>query len=434
MGYIEKRGKSSWRITATAKTASGPQPVRMTLHMDPSLPESVQRRDAERELRNLEKRLSAEASTSYTVRDWSEYWVTKLLGPDCSPVTVSNYRYLLSSRINPTLGNYLLEDLTPAILTDWMLQVRTDKRKTTRKPDEDLSRPRRKREEAALKTAKQLQKPLSAKTALNYYACMSTMLEAAVRLGHLEHNPMDRVQRPRQKKNTRSKSRLSEESAIQLIELLQEVPFEQRHFRLAVLLALLCSLRLGEVGAIMYRDIDWERSTIRVDRALKYTSETGSFVAAPKTDSALREITLPQSMMDILRQARDDDQEVQVNLGIEDEEAGRPYRYHDNGYIIHSLYGKPLNKDTPSKWFRRFADAHGYKGITFHDLRHAHASILVAHNVDIAAIASRMGHSDATVTLSTYTHPFAAQDQHAAEILDTLLTRSTHPAADPDIS
>ena len=101
--------------------------------------------------------------------------------------------------------------------------------------------------------------------------------------------------------------------------------------------------------------------------------------------------------------------------------------------IIHNRFGQPLNKDTPSKWFRRWADAQGYPQITFHDLRHAHASILVANNVDIAAIASRMGHSDATVTLSTYTHPFEIHDRLAADVLDKLLQPDPQKApADPD--
>ena len=432
MGYIEKRGASSWRICASVRTPLGQLlEDRYTVRMDPSLPESVQRQDAEQELRKAEKRLQQQAGTSWTVRSWSREWIDKLLKPDASPVTISNYEYLLNSRILPALGDYPLEDLTPALLTDWMIKLRSDARKTTRKPETQLARARRESEERALVPKSKLQKPLSAKTALNYYGCRSAMLAAAVRLGFIEHNPMDRVQRPKQKKN--HKRRLTEEDAVRLIRALDDLPPEDRCYRLAVLLALLCGLRLGEVTALRYTDISWKKQTISIGRSRKYTSANGTFEADPKTDSAVRTIALPPSMIDLLTENWDQDAMDQIDYGIEDEKAGRPYRYKSTGMIIHNRFGQPLNKDTPSKWFRKWADAQGYPQITFHDLRHAHASILVAHNVDIAAIASRMGHSDATVTLSTYTHPFEIHDRLVADVLDKLLQPDPQKApADPD--
>ena len=431
MGYIEKRGKNTWRISTHTKTVSGKtEHIHVTLHMDPALSESVQRQDAQRELELLENRLAAEAETARTVRGWSEEWLTKLIRPDASPVTIANYRFLLDSRILPILGDYALKDLTPAILTDWLIRIRSDQRKTTRKKDEDLTRDRRPKEQSSLIPAGKLKKPLSAKTALNYYACLSTMLAAAVRMGYLDYNPMDRVQRPRQKRNA-SRKTLSEEDATQLIQLLDDLPPEDQCYRLAVLLALICGLRLGEVGALKYTDINWDQQTIDISRALKYTPATGSFTADPKTDAAVRTITLPPSMITLLKDARDQDAMEEIDISAEDEEAGRPYRYQSNHLIVHGRFGRPMNKDTPSKWFRRFADANGFPDTTFHDLRHAHASILVSNNVDIAAVASRMGHSDATVTLSTYTHPYDAHDRQAAAILDHLLQPDQQPDQRP---
>lgn len=432
MGYIEKRGKNSWRIYASVKSPTGAiLEDRITVRMDPSLPESVQRRDAEQELRRLEKHLQHEAGTAWTVRTWSEEWISKTLRPDASPVTIANYQYLLDSRILPILGDYSLEDLTPAILTDWLIRIRSDARKTTRKPETQLMRARRESEERALIPKSKLLKPLSAKTALNYYGCLSAMLAAAVRMGYLEYNPMDRVQRPRQKKN--HKRMLAEEDALQLIRALNDLPQEDRCYRIAVLLALLCGLRLGEVSALRYTDLNWQKQTISIGRSLKYTTETGSFEADPKTDSAIRTITLPASMIALLKSSWEDDYCDWLDCSIEAENLGRPSRYHNLNLIVHGPLGRQMYKDTPSKWFRRFADSLGYTSITFHDLRHAHASILVAHNVDIAAVASRMGHSDATVTLKTYTHPFTAHDQIAANVLDKLMNPDP-PAPAPHVT
>lgn len=429
MGAIEKRGKNTWRISSWTKTDHGPQQVRMTLHMDPSLPEDVQRQDARRELAKLELRLSAPAR-SFTLREWSKEWLTKHQ-PDNSAVTISNYRQLLNSRILPLLGDVPLQDLTPARLTDWMLTVRSSPRKTTRLPDEQLSRPRRKSEK--LLPPSKLSQPLSAKTLLNYYGCMSSMLQVAVRMGYLEYNPMDRVQRPKQKK--KKQIPVNEQKAVQLLRDIMNVDETQRCYRTAVLLALTCSLRLGEVGGLMWSDFDYYAQTLNVSRALKYTPERGSFIDAPKSAAAERVIALPPSLVEYLDGEHRADSFAQIEYYTSDipEDQLKDFTV---SWIVHGPLGRQLNKDTPSKWFTRFVRDHGYGKFTFHDLRHAHASILVAHNIDIATVAARMGHSDSNVTLATYTHPVAQRDQAAAQVLEDLLVPllppPEEPAADPE--
>ena len=427
MGTVEKRGKNSWRIGTQVKVAGRWQWVRIPLRMDPALPEDAQRRQAERELRILEARLACEPEDMPTLRQWSETWLTKHLDQDASPVTVANYRYLLSSRILPQLGDKPLIDLTPAILTDWLYNLRKDKRKTTRLPDDQLKHDRRGGRQ--LLTDAQLAKPLSVKTALNYYGCMKTMLAAAVRIGLLEYNPMDRVQRP--KKRKKKKATLPEEEVIALLQLI--ITEAETPLKLAVLLAMLCSLRLGEVGALKYTAVDWKAGTITVDRSLKYTPATGAFIAETKTDAGDRIVTLPPSMIRILKDAMWQDAA---------EEQDDPEAWRGSGYIVHSRHGARANKDTPSKWFRKFADAHGFQGLTFHGLRHVHATILLQHNVDLQSVSSRMGHADPSVTLRAYADAMPARDQDAAADMDRLLLSASadpdappaDPAADPDLS
>ena len=426
MGSVEKRGKNSWRISTQVKIAGRWQWVRATLHMDPDLPEDTQRRDALRELKKLEARLAGELDETPTLRQWADEWLTRHLDPDASPVTVSNYRYLLDSRILPVLGDLPLPDLTPARLTDWLHNLRKDPRKTTRLPDEKLKRPRRQAEAAAL--AKPSAKPLSVKTALLYYGCMKTMLAAAVRLGKLEYNPMDRVQRP--KKRKKKTVSLPEDEIITLLQLI--LTEADPPLRLAVFLAMLCSLRLGEVGALQYSAVNWDAGTITVSRALKYTPATGAFIAETKTEAGDRVITLPPTMLRILREAMWND----VMEAQDDPDAWRGDRY-----IVHSRHGARVSKDTPSKWFRKFADAHGFQGVTFHDLRHIHASFLLQHNIDLQSVSVRMGHADPSVTLRVYADALPARDREAAAAMDRLLISSgalpDPPAdlpADPDPS
>ena len=418
MGTVEKRGKNSWRISTQIKVRNEWQWVRVTLRMDPNLSEEVQRRDANRELKKLEARLAGELDETPTLREWSETWLTKHLDMDTSPVTIANYRYLLDSRILPQLGDKLLPDLTPVVLTDWLYNLRKDKRKTTRLPDDQLKGPRR--GSRPLISDAQLSKPLSAKTAQNYFGCMKTMLAAAVRVGLLDYNPMDRVQRP--KKRKKKPVTLPEEEVVHLLKLIiTEAPTP---LKLAVLLAMLCSLRLGEVGALTYFNVDWNNCTITVDHALKYTPATGAFIAETKTEAGDRIVTLPPSMLKIMRDAMWDDVE---------EETDYPETWVGGNWIVHSRHGARVNKDTPSKWFRKFADAHGFQDVTFHDLRHIHASFLLQHHIDPVSVSSRMGHSDPSVTLKVYADAMPARDQDAAAAMDQLLiTSGAEPApADP---
>lgn len=422
MGTVEKRGRNSWRIGTQVKIGTEWQWVRIPLRMDPELSEDAQRRAAERELRKLEDRLAGRPAEVPTVREWSETWLTKHLSQDASPVTVSNYRYLLNSRILPQLGDLPLTDLTPARLTDWLYNLRKEPRKSTRLPDDKLKRPRRQGEQ--LITDAQAAKPLSAKTAQNYLGCVKTMLAAAVRVGLLEYNPADRVQGPKRRK--KKKTTLPEAEVIALLQLI--ITEAETPLKLAVLLAMLCSLRLGEVGALKYSDIDWDAGTITVDRSLKYTPADGAFISEPKTDAGDRVITLPPSMVRILRDAMWDDVMEAQDL---------PEKWKGAFWIVHSRHGARVNKDTPSKWFRKFADDHGFQGLTFHGLRHVHASMLLQHRVDLQSVSVRMGHSDPSVTLRAYADAMPARDQEAAATMDRLLLATgsvvpAEPAADPE--
>lgn len=406
MGTIERRGKGSWRVSVRVNTPDGPRVVRETVHVDPDLSEKRQRREAEAALNRLQAAVDAGekgAEIHYTVRAWSDFWLENEIRPNCSPVTYGNYRYLLDSRILPALGDERLENLTAVSLTAWMAALREEKKRTTRVPDDQLAHKRSPSQRLSGRAG-----GLSAKTLLNYYACMDAMLASAVRMRILPYNPMGGVPRPRARK--KRAAFLTEEEAVQLLRCLTDEP--NICYRAALLLALICGLRLGEVCALKLSDVDWEHSTIDISRALKYVPRQGAIIDAPKTDAAQRIITLPAAMIAVLRQ---------VQAEADENKRLAPNIWQDEGWIVHGWDGRRLSHDTPSKWFRRFADKHGFEGLRFHDLRHTHATLLLANNIDVVAVAHRMGHSDPSVTLRVYAHALARRDVDAAHAFDRLL-------------
>ena len=416
MGTLENRGKGSWRIGFQVSTPAGWKWIRETIHVDPSLTESKQRKQAEKALAALQTKYEdgriAPAGHAYTVREWSEVWMDTHVRPNCSPVTYSNYRFLLDSRILPYLGDIPLRKLTPLQIADWIAQLRESPRMSTRLTPDQLSRPRSPSQK--LIPSKERSKPLSSKTILHYYACLESMLAEAVRMEIIDRNPMDNVKRPKVRK-PRIQT-LSEERALDLLRALSDEP--NMCYRTAVLLALLCGLRLGEVGELKLSDVDWQNNTIDISRALKYTPASGNIVEEPKTDAGMRIIALPDGMMQVLRSAKEYQDECRRLA---------PQVWRGEGWIVHAWDGAQLHHDTPSKWFRRFADRHGFVGVRFHDLRHTHASILLANNVDVVAVAKRLGHADISTTLRNYAHALDRRDRDSARIIDHLIESVTIP-------
>lgn len=171
-------------------------------------------------------------------------------------------------------------------------------------------------------------------------------------------------------------------------------------------------MSLGEVGPLRLSDVDWKRGTIDISHALKYTPQTGSFEGPPKSEAGERIIALPVGMMAVLDQTR---------AYQEDCKRAAPHLWVGEGWIVHAWNGAQLHHDTPSRWFRHFADAHGFEGVRFHDLRHTHASTLLANGIDAVAVASRMGHEDASTTLRVYAHALRRRDDDAARVWQSFL-------------
>lgn len=413
MASVEQRGANSWRIGVRTSVAEGRKWIRRTLTFPASMPLNEQRARADLAAAQLELEITqgeVVQPQAVTVREFAEIWMREHVLPDLSPTTAKTYRFFLDSRILPALGDTMLHKLTPIQLTRFINSIREEDARTTA-IDPQL----RKRRADQLREAPEPRK-LSDRTVRHYYDCVNYMLNKAVQWQYLSVNPMEHVDRPKVKK--KRVNYLDDRQAVQLLRCLAQE--ESLPFRCAVLLALLCGLRLGEVGALELSDIDWDECTIDIHRALKYTPAKGNFIGDPKSDAGRRVIDLPAGMMALLEETRYYHEDAARFLGD---------RWRGCGRIICAWDGTPLHHDTPSKQFRKFADAHGFEGVRFHDLRHTHATLLFASNIDAVAVASRLGHEDASTTLKVYAHAIRRRDIESAEAMQRLLDAADQPAA-----
>jgi integrase len=176
------------------------------------------------------------------------------------------------------------------------------------------------------------------------------------------------------------------------------------------MLALFAGLRLGEVLALRWNRIDLDGKVIQVREALEATKAHGIRTKSPKSRAGRRNVTLPDVLVEALREHRKAALELQMKLG-----AGR---LPDDALLFANLEGNPLQPSNVSSDWGELAERMGVPEITFHGLRHTHASQLVAAGVDIMTISKRLGHAKPSVTLAIYAHMFHTDDSKAAAAIN----------------
>lgn len=182
------------------------------------------------------------------------------------------------------------------------------------------------------------------------------------------------------------------------------------------ILALFAGMRLGEVLAIRDGRIDLDSGVVRVREALEETKAKGVVFKAPKSDAGRRDITLPYIAIEALREHRRQLLETRMKLG-----AGK---LPEDALLFANLEGLPLRPSTVSSDWGALAARIDMPEITFHGLRHTHASQLISANVDIVTISKRLGHAKPSVTLAIYAHMFTTDDSKAAAAINAAFSVS----------
>ena len=183
-------------------------------------------------------------------------------------------------------------------------------------------------------------------------------------------------------------------------------------YRVAVSLGAYAGLRAGEVFGLQVSNLDLLRRRLAVETTL--TNLNGSVsLGPPKTKASRRSISISQSLVDELAARL-----AEFGTGPED-------------VVLSSPRGSWVRA---SSWRQRFwnpaVEAAGLqRPLRFHDLRHTHASWLIAKGAHAKAIQERLGHSSITVTMDTYGHLMPEIDQGLADMLDADM-RDAHQTTD----
>lgn len=157
---------------------------------------------------------------------------------------------------------------------------------------------------------------------------------------------------------------------------------------LGVLIGIFTGMRIGEICALKWEDIDFENKLINVNKTAQriYNPldefEKSKIIITPcKTENSQRSIPIAQDLYKILK----------------------TLKTSDNDYVLTGT-NKLLEPRTFRKYYTKMMNDCGVTPIKFHSLRHTFASINIENGTDVKTISEILGHSDISITLQTYTH------------------------------
>ncbi|MBB4001567.1 tyrosine-type recombinase/integrase [Aurantimonas endophytica] len=185
-----------------------------------------------------------------------------------------------------------------------------------------------------------------------------------------------------------------------------------------VLLAVMCGLRRGEIVALRWRNVDLVNCRLAV---VETAEQIKSVVRLKETKSGLsRVVSLSSTVVEELKAYRARQAEEQLKLGI---------RPDDRSFVVSQIDGAPLQpRSLTHEWTRILAKTK-LERIRFHDLRHSHATQMLAAGVHPKIAQERLGHSTIAITLDLYSHVMPGMQADAAEQVDAAIRRAVKPAS-----
>jgi integrase len=313
--------------------------------------------------------------TNQTVADYAQHWLKTYAEKQCEPGSVKSYRDQVNVHIIPGIGHIKLRDLKPADIETFYANL---KRKDGR-PGE-----------------------LAQQTKFHIHRVLSGILNHAVEMEVIAKTPMKKALTP--KVTRQEKGCYNAEQVRQVIALVADTPIH-----LPVVLAIYTGMRVGEICALKWSNVNFARQTITVQHSLEYlkrelrekTTKTGK-TRQVKFGSVLEAALVKEKAYQAARR-----------LAI-----GARWKHHD--LVTANTDGTPRIPLSVSDYWRLLpkGDLPYY---SFHAFRHTHVSLLISLGEKLEVIQERVGHANISMTKDTYGHLFEGYDEQAAIKLDKAL-------------
>lgn len=327
-------------------------------------------RAAQTEIRNRKSTGTYVAPSKTTLTEFVENDWLPAVKRSVRPSTYTSYESNLRCHVLGEIGHHRLQHITPGMLNRLYTSLEESER------------------------------GLSARTIRYVHTILRRVLSDAVRQERLVRNPTDGAQAP--SASAAKPPRMQTWSADELRKFLAQVR-EDRLYA-AWRFAALTGARRGEVLGLRWQDVDLEADPPRV--SISETLIGDREASTPKTESGRRSIDLDSVTATALRTHRKRQAEERLALGP---------AYDSNDFVFCREDGTPIWPRTFSRAFASHVKAAGLPSIPLKNLRHTHATILLANGVSPKVIQERLGHADIVITLRVYAAAIPAMHSEATQ-------------------
>lgn len=338
-----------------------------------------------------------------SVSDYMDYWYEHYVLLNCKYNTQKNYKMIIETHIKPTLGIYALKSLTPSILQEFV----------NSKFKDGYSK--------------------------NYLSNLINVLSSSLKYSvhpykFIKDNPMQYI-RPPKYEYSKLETNHKIISADDFKRILNRFPLGSS-FYISLMLGYYTGCRIGEVMGLTWDDINFEDSTVNINKIL-YKRESSMCFGSTKTSSSVRTIKIGETLVNALRLQKKWQLENRLKYGEHFIQQYKKTEVIDNTEITR-IYSSPLSLNMPlekvnfvnTKENGEFITSESFKyasriihhelGIVFnfHSLRHTHATILIENGANIKDVQTRLGHAKIETTLDTYTHDTEQMSNESVNIFE----------------
>lgn len=230
------------------------------------------------------------------------------------------------------------------------------------------------------------EKGLSERSILDVHSVLKNALEQAVKWSMIPKNPASLIDRPKVSKQE------IQVWDLDTVTTFLETARKDRTY-IAFLLALTTGMRQGEVLGLRWKDVLFDNHTVSVRQTLQHDGK--EFQSDTKTQAGTRSISIDETTAAELQKHRKVIATERIRIGP---------AYKDHDLVVPTTLGTPYSPRNLLRTFYRLIKDAGVPHISFHDLRHTHATLLLAQGVHPKIVAERLGHTDVRITMNTYSH------------------------------
>jgi integrase len=308
---------------------------------------------------------------------WLDQWLTHYVKPTAKCKTYERYSSVVYNHIVPKLGRYEMDDLNPIQLQKFIAEEGKG---------------------GNLKTKGEL----SANTVNGIINILKMSLRAAHEAGLVGQLIADKLKRPKMTEKRVTCFTPAEQRKIE-----EYILSHKNDKLLGVIICLYTGLRLGELLALRWSDVDLGRAMLSVTKTCFYTKEeSGKYSRrenSPKTPSSLRVIPIPKQLLCVFRLLK---------------------RKAKGDYVIGDKRGNAIVNRSYQRSFELLLKKLKIEHKGFHALRHTFATRALESGMDVKTLSELLGHKNAAVTLNRYVHPLMEHKKQMMNILGKNLALS----------